>query len=105
MYPNPHRFATDVEQILSAMANRPLIAFDAPLESLRTRLPEATVVCDANTHAALGARAAQTLGAECVVLPGTPQPDSDTVAWLREHTADAKGLLAVGSGIADRFSV
>jgi len=98
----PHRFATDVEEILSALPSRPLIAMRVAMEDVRAALPaakEIAVVSDANTHAALGERVERMLAThykiKSLVLPGTPSPDMQTLAALNiEYDA----LAAVGSG-------
>ena len=60
------------------------------------------VVCDQNTRLALGERVATSLrriaAVEEIVLPGRLHADEETVAAVRARTADATGLVAVGSG-------
>jgi glycerol-1-phosphate dehydrogenase [NAD(P)+] len=64
--------------------------------------PRLAVVSDQTTHAVLGRRAEQALGRiagiSSIVLPGHPEPDLETVNRLREATAGASALIAVGSG-------
>ena len=60
------------------------------------------VVCDATTQQVLGARVARALASlgevDPVVLDGVPDPDLATVALVRDATATADALVAVGSG-------
>ena len=70
----------------------------APLD-LGRRL---AVVSDATTHRVMGRRIEQALAAsgevQSIVLPDHPEPDLETVDRLRNATADADALVAVGSG-------
>jgi len=90
-----HRFATDVEHILATLPSRPKICMDASVA-----LPPAkySIVCDANTYEALGQRVERELAAQCIMLPGTPVPDMETVSLIRRETASADTLVALGSG-------
>jgi glycerol-1-phosphate dehydrogenase [NAD(P)+] len=61
------------------------------------------LVCDPNTHEALGGRVHGTLraagkDASICLLPGDPHPDAETVELLSRDTSDAGSLIAVGSG-------
>jgi len=60
------------------------------------------VVSDAVTHYVMGARVEQALArlgrVDSVVLPREPDADLATVDWLRQHSAGADALIAVGSG-------
>jgi glycerol-1-phosphate dehydrogenase [NAD(P)+] len=60
------------------------------------------VVSDTTTHRVMGRRIEQALGAvaevKSIVLPDPPEPDLETVERLRNATADADALVAVGSG-------
>jgi glycerol-1-phosphate dehydrogenase [NAD(P)+] len=60
------------------------------------------VVSDRTTHGVLGARVERALAAKgevvSVILPHRPHADSETVAMIREATASADALVAVGSG-------
>lgn len=58
---------------------------------------ELLVVCDSNTHAALGSRIIHELKAKYLMLEGTPHASMATVNLIREKQAGA--LIAVGSGV------
>jgi glycerol-1-phosphate dehydrogenase [NAD(P)+] len=60
------------------------------------------VVSDATTHAVMGARVERALASiarvDSLVLPREPHADAATVAAVRERSAAADALVAVGSG-------
>lgn len=59
------------------------------------------IVCDARTHAALGARVVQELAGwnvDALLLPGEPAADEATVLVVREASRDAGLVVAVGGG-------
>ncbi len=60
------------------------------------------VVSDSTTHGLLGARVELALASlgriTSIVLPGRPHPDGATVELIREASAGADALVAVGSG-------
>ncbi|HUF86343.1 MAG TPA: sn-glycerol-1-phosphate dehydrogenase [Thermohalobaculum sp.] len=60
------------------------------------------VVSDPRTHAVLGERVVRALGSIAsvihVALPDAPHPDAPTAARIRQATASADALVAVGSG-------
>ncbi|HTN97454.1 MAG TPA: iron-containing alcohol dehydrogenase, partial [Nordella sp.] len=60
------------------------------------------VVSDATTHRILGKRVEHALdgafSVQSLVLPEAPHPDDETVAVVRQATARADALIAIGSG-------
>lgn len=58
------------------------------------------LVCDANTHTALGARLLHESSSHItpLILPATPHADETMLALVRSHGAKAEGYLAAGSG-------
>lgn len=56
------------------------------------------MVCDARTHAALGARLASEWSAELLMLPGEPAADEVTAARVRAACVGVDWVAAVGSG-------
>ena len=64
--------------------------------------PRLAVVSDPTTRRVLGRRVEQALGrialVQSIVLPEHPEPDLETVNRLRQATAEASALIAVGSG-------
>lgn len=105
-----HSFATDVEEILASLTERPLVVLRPSLEGAHAiltqiALPQAirlALVSDAHTHAALGERVQRELEPHYIVhhtlLPGTPQPDAATVRYVGQEASLCDALVAVGSG-------
>jgi glycerol-1-phosphate dehydrogenase [NAD(P)+] len=91
-----------VAPIRTVMIEESLAGREAELVAGLDLGPRLAVVSDQTTHAVLGRRVEQALGRiagiSSIVLPEHPRPDLETVNRLREASAGASALIAVGSG-------
>lgn len=101
-YPDPDGGAPLRVATRSVMVARSLAGIEADLVAPLGLGRRLAVVSDRTTHGVLGARIERALAAigrvTSVILPERPHADDDTVELIRQSTADADALVAVGSG-------
>lgn len=101
-YPDPDGGAPLQVATRSVMVARSLAGVEGELVMKLGLGHRLAVVSDRTTHDILGARVERALAAKgevvSVILPNRPHPDGETVATIREATASADALVAVGSG-------